>query len=66
MAYKIKFKAECCIGCRSCIAACPENWEFDEAKGRAKPKKTKIDEIGKNQKAADACPGGCITIKEEK
>lgn len=51
-----------CIGCGACVAACPENWEIDGDK--AKPKKTKIEEVGCNKDAADSCPVECITIKE--
>ena len=60
--YKIKQDREKCIGCGSCVAVCGENWEMDGAKSKAKA--TEVKEIGCNQKAADACPVGIITIEE--
>lgn len=63
MKYKIKHDLDCCIGCGACMSVCPENWELGDAKAR--PKKTEVDEIGCNQKAADMCPVSCIKIEEE-
>jgi len=63
MAFKIKFKQEECIGCGACVAVCSENWELKD--GKAKPKKSSVQEIGCNQDAADTCPMNCIEIEEE-
>ena len=61
---KIEQDASKCIGCGSCVSVCPENWEMGDD-GKAKPKKTELDEAGCNQAAADACPVQCITVVEE-
>jgi ferredoxin len=61
---KIKFVEEECIGCGTCIALCPENWEMEGSK--AKPIKTELEELGNNKIAADSCPVSCIHIVEQK
>ncbi|KKU11120.1 MAG: Ferredoxin [Parcubacteria group bacterium GW2011_GWA1_45_7] len=53
-----------CIGCGVCAAVCPENWELKKD-GKASPKKTQLDKIGCNKKAADACPVHIIKIIEK-
>ncbi len=62
MAYKLLFKEEDCIGCGACAAVCSDNWELDG--GKAKPKKSVVEEIGCNQEAADTCPMNCISIEK--
>jgi ferredoxin len=62
--YRIVQVREMCIGCGACANICPENWEMADY-GKSKPKKTDIDELDRNKEAADACPVGCIRIKEE-
>jgi ferredoxin len=62
MPFKIILDRDACIGCGSCAAVCPENWELNGDK--SKPKKTQVKEIGCNKEAADSCPVQCITIKE--
>jgi len=42
---------------------CPENWEMAKD-GKSKPKKTELNDIGCNQKAADGCPVDVISIKK--
>lgn len=64
MPYKITQDHEKCIGCGTCVALCPENWEMQDD-GKARPKKTTVEEIGCNQQAADSCPVACIHIKKE-
>lgn len=59
---QIEYNKDDCIGCGSCAAICPDNWEMDGDK--AKPKKTNLNDIGCNQDAADACPNECIKIVE--
>ncbi|MFC1723334.1 ferredoxin [Nanoarchaeota archaeon] len=63
MSFKITQDHEKCISCGACVAACPENWEMGED-GKAKPKQEVVDEVGKNQDAADACPVQIIKIEE--
>ena len=64
MSYKISVETEKCIGCGACVALCPDNWEMDENR-KAHPKKSEVEDIGCNQKAADGCPIKIIHIKEE-
>lgn len=64
MPYKIKQEHEKCIGCGTCVALCPENWEMRDD-GKAWPKKTELDEVGCNQQAADSCPVLCIYVIKE-
>jgi ferredoxin len=60
MAFKIVHDKKACIGCGACAAVCPDNWVVEG--GKAKPKKTKVDDIGCNKEAADGCPVQCIKI----
>lgn len=61
MSYQIKQEREKCIGCGSCVALCPDNWEMS-GDNKATPKKTEVEEIGCNQQAADSCPVQCIKV----
>ena len=63
--YKITQEREKCIGCMACVSICPENWEM-KSDGKAKPKKTELDEKGYkcNKQAEDACPVSIIHIKK--
>jgi ferredoxin len=65
--YKITQEHEKCIGCMACVSICPENWKMGDD-GKAKPKKTEIDEkeYKKNQEAAESCPVSIIHIKKLK
>jgi ferredoxin len=65
MSYKIKQEHEKCIGCGTCCALCPENWEMRDD-GKAWPKKTELNDVGCNQQAADSCPVLCIHIIKTK
>jgi ferredoxin len=60
--YKIVFDKNGCIGCGTCAAICPENWEMSGDK--AIPKKTELDSLDCNQEAADACPVNVIKIEK--
>ncbi|MFH1225068.1 MAG: ferredoxin [Candidatus Diapherotrites archaeon] len=60
MAVKIVHDVKACIGCGSCAAVCPDNWEMRGAK--SKPKKTTLNEAGCNKQAADSCPVQCIKV----
>ncbi|MGM0439417.1 MAG: ferredoxin [Patescibacteria group bacterium] len=69
---KIIFDRENCIGCGSCIAACPDNWEMgDDGKANLKnseeedgKKVLEIDEEGCNGQARDLCPVQVIKITD--
>ena len=58
---EIKQDKNLCIGCGACVAVCPDNWIMGKDK-KAKPIKTKINEIGCNAEAASICPVQCIKI----
>ena len=62
--YKIEQDIEACIGCQACVNTCPENWEATDD-GKAKPRKTELDDISCNQEAADGCPVSCIKVIEK-
>jgi ferredoxin len=59
--YKITQDHGLCIGCGSCVAICPANWEMGKD-SKARPKKTEVNDIGCNQEAANACPVQCISV----
>lgn len=62
--YKIEQDRDNCIGCGACVGACPENWELKDD-GKASPKKTEVDDVGCNQKAADVCPVQIIKVTKQ-
>jgi ferredoxin len=61
--YKIKYKAEECIGCTGCTQF-GDNWEMDWDTSKAKPKKAEFeeDELESNKEAASICPVQGIKI----
>ncbi|MCX7779102.1 MAG: ferredoxin [Patescibacteria group bacterium] len=63
MKYKVKVDKNCCLGCGSCVAICPENFELDE-EGKSQVKNEEIEDLGCSQQAADACPANCIKIEK--
>lgn len=63
MKYKIIQEREKCIGCGTCVALCPDNWEM-KSDNKASLKKTEVEDIGCNQRAADSCPVQCIKIEK--
>jgi ferredoxin len=63
MTYKIKVDKECCIGCGSCVAICPELFELEDD-GKSHAKKDEIEESGCAQQAAEACPVSCINVSK--
>ena len=67
MVFMIEILKDKCIGCGACASVCSDNWDIvEESQGyKAVPKKTKVDEIGCNNEAADVCPVDAIVIKEE-
>lgn len=64
MTVKIEQEHDKCIGCGACVNTCPDNWEMG-SDGKAKPKKTSVDEVGCNKAAADGCPVQCIKVIEQ-
>lgn len=62
--YIIKQEIEKCIGCGTCVALCPTNWEMHDDK-KARPKKTEVAEPGCNEDAENNCPVECIEIVKE-
>lgn len=60
---KIKQERVKCIGCGACVSTCPSNWIM-APDNKSKPKKTTLNNIGCNQKAADVCPVKCIHIEK--
>ena len=48
-----------CIGCGTCVAICPANFEMDGAKAKAKA----AEDSGCAKQAGDSCPVNAITVK---
>lgn len=63
MTHKIKVDKECCIGCGSCVAICPEVFELDD-EGKSRAKVDELEEPGCAQQAAEACPASCINVSK--
>ena len=63
MIYKIIQNREKCIGCGSCVAICPDNWQMNED-GKAAPIEIEIEELGCNKEAERGCPVQCIGISK--
>lgn len=63
MTCKIEFEEEKCIGCGTCAALCPGNWEMRGEK--AMPKKTELGGVGCNRDAEQSCPVNCIHVTEQ-
>ncbi len=67
---KIVLDRENCIGCGSCVAACPDYWEMgDDGKADLKGSKEvdgnkvlEVEEEGCNGRARDLCPVKVIKI----
>jgi len=60
--FVIKFEREKCIGCGSCAAVCPVNWELKDD-GKAMPINTELENMSCNQTAAEICPAQCIHVQ---
>lgn len=61
--YKIKQDRKKCIGCGSCAAICPDNWQMDDD-GKTSPNEVAVEKLGCNQEAEKNCPVGCIQINQ--
>ncbi len=58
----VKLDQNKCIGCGSCAAVCPENFELQDS-GKAHPLHEKIEELGCSQVAAESCPVQAINVE---
>jgi len=63
MAYIIKVDKKKCIGCGACEVVC-DNFKMGED-GKAHVKKSKVTDLGCNEKAADICGYNAIILKKE-
>ena len=61
--YTIIVDEDKCIGCGACVAICEEAFELK--KGKAKPKRPEVEELGCEQEAKENCPVEAISIEEE-
>lgn len=57
----IKVDKEKCIGCGSCAAVCPGNFEIKDD-GKSEPINSEVESLGCNQLAAESCPVQAITV----
>ncbi len=60
--FKIILDKNKCIGCGTCAAVCPGNFELDKD-GKAKPLNKEVESLGCNRIAEETCPVKAITIK---
>lgn len=62
----VKFKVQVnkteCIGCGSCTAVCPANFEIGPD-GKAQAINPEVEELGCNQVAAENCPVRAINVE---
>ncbi|MFH1587011.1 MAG: ferredoxin [Candidatus Diapherotrites archaeon] len=63
MAFEITHERGKCIGCGTCVAICPDNWEMKED-GKSSPKQALLEESGCNSDAEENCPVKIIHVKE--
>lgn len=59
--FKIILDKNKCIGCGTCAAVCPGNYELWD--GKARPLKEEVESLGCNRIAEETCPVKAITIK---
>jgi len=63
--FKVIFNRDKCIGCGTCVAVCPANWEIKDD-GKSMPKETELEEIGCSKMAEESCPVQAIKIEPVK
>ncbi|MDD4996020.1 MAG: ferredoxin [Patescibacteria group bacterium] len=63
--FKTFLDKEKCIGCGTCVAVCPANFEIDDD-GKAKVIKEETETMGCNRLAEESCPVKAISIKVDK
>lgn len=61
--YKIIIDEETCIGCGTCVALCPDNFELKGDK--AVVVKDQVDNLECVSDAIDSCPVDAITSEEK-
>ncbi len=59
--FKIQLDKEKCIGCGTCAAVCPANWEMKDD-GKAAFIKEESESLGCNRLAEENCPVQAIKI----
>jgi len=59
--FKILLDKDKCIGCGTCAAVCPANFELED--GKAKPIKEEVESLGCNRIAEETCPVQAIKTK---
>lgn len=59
---KVHVNKDLCIACGSCVAMCPEHFEFGDDNLAKATCENVNDEV---RDAASACPTGAIVIEEE-
>ena len=60
--FKVHLDKNKCIGCGTCAAVCPANWEMKDD-GKVEPIKTEIEKLGCNRLAEESCPTQAIEIE---
>jgi len=60
--FKIILDKNKCIGCGTCVAVCPGNYET-EKDGKAKVLNEEVESFGCNRIAEETCPVKAIIIK---
>lgn len=53
-----------CTGCGLCVSVCPEVFEFDADKAKAREKKLPVDLEESAKQAESDCPVGAIQVSE--
>jgi len=60
--FKIILDKDKCIGCGTCVAVCPGNYELDKD-GKAKALNEEVESLGCNRIAEETCPVKAIKIR---
>lgn len=60
--FVVKVDQQKCIGCGSCVAVCPDNFELKDD-GKSYCIHAEIDDLGCSQVAAESCPVQAITVE---
>jgi len=60
--FKITLDKDKCIGCGTCVAVCPGNYELDKD-GKVKLLNEEVEAFGCNRIAEETCPVKAIVIK---